>query len=203
MLLTFETKYFAGYCCWRVSLCFFRVPLGYIMFGHIEVPAEIVQERVLRCMAPQHGDGKVKLCVTSGNRESCREVREFEFRAKPTTSSFIGTSPKTDLASDPEELLVLVRLVRTLLNSSESLSTSKKGIGTGSTLIDEGHWLRISEMLLPGSQVPSGMLDWIMQELLMGKLQQWLSAKEDKDSLPSKHEQGIIHMVSGLGHDGP
>lgn len=171
-----------------------------IMFGDIQVPAEVVQEGVLRCMAPQHGDGKVTLCVTSGNRESCSEVREFEFCAKPTTSSCMDTQPKADAMRNPEELLLLVRFVHMLLCGSDFLATSNGGMGTENALKTETRWSMFTEALLAGSEVPSETVGWMMQELLKDKLQQWLSSKMGKECLLSKQEQGIIHMISGLGY---
>ncbi|KAJ6810870.1 calmodulin-binding transcription activator 4-like isoform X2 [Iris pallida] len=179
-----------------------------VMFGSIEVPAEVVQEGVLRCHTPQHDAGKVPICLTSGNRESCSEVREFEFCAKPTTSNFAGTS-KANVTNSDEEQSLLVRLVHILLYGSDALSTLEGSIETESghsrTSKIEDRWSEITEALRVGSEFPSGTLDWIIRELLKDKLQQRLSSKyqgsEGTGGLPSKQEQGIIHMISGLGYD--
>ena len=47
------------------------------MFGDVEVPVKIIQDGVICCEAPSHLPGKITLCITSGNRESCSEVREL------------------------------------------------------------------------------------------------------------------------------
>ncbi|TQE05403.1 hypothetical protein C1H46_008993 [Malus baccata] len=61
------------------------------MFGDVEVPAQIIQEGVIRCEAPPHLPRKVTVCITAGNRVSCSEVREFEYRRLPFTVGFLGT----------------------------------------------------------------------------------------------------------------
>ncbi|KAJ6853140.1 calmodulin-binding transcription activator 4-like isoform X2 [Iris pallida] len=180
-----------------------------VMFGDTEVPAEIVQQGVFRCHAPLHDAGNVQICITSGNRESCSEVREFEFVSKPTSSGFAGTLPKTNTVSCVEEQLLLVRLVHMLLYGSDGLPTikgsNKTESGQSGTSKTGDRWSEITEALLVYSEVPSGTIDWIMHELLKDKLQQSLSSRyqgsEERVCLPSKQEQGIIHMISGLGYD--
>ena len=68
------------------------------MFGDVEVPVEIIQDGVISCEAPSHLPGKVTLCITSGNRESCSEVREFEYRDK-TNSCTQCTQSETEAKS--------------------------------------------------------------------------------------------------------
>jgi calmodulin-binding transcription activator len=48
-----------------------------VMFGDSEVPAEMVQPGVLRCYTPLCGSRNLTLCITSGNREVCSEVKDF------------------------------------------------------------------------------------------------------------------------------
>ncbi|CAL9136774.1 unnamed protein product [Musa textilis] len=180
-----------------------------VMFGDIEVPSEIVQAGVLRCQTPQHSSGKVTLCVTSGNRESCSEVREFEFRTKPTTSSSGGICT-TDAAKNSEELLLLARLVQMLLCGYDGSTIAKGAIDTqleNSRKVNttDDHWQQIIEALQMGCDISLDTTEWIMQELLKDKLQNWLSLRcqsnEQTGCLMSKQEQGIIHLISGLGYE--
>ncbi|CAL9165164.1 unnamed protein product [Musa hybrid cultivar] len=180
-----------------------------VMFGDIEVPSEIVQEGVLRCQTPQHSSGKVTLCVTSGNRESCSEVREFEFRTKPTTSSS-GDICTTDAAKNSEELLLLARLVQMMLCGYDGSTIAKGAIETqleNSRKVNttDDCWQQIIEALQMGCDISLDTIDWIMQELLKDKLQNWLSLRrqsnEQTGCLLSKQEQGIIHLISGLGYE--
>ncbi|KAM3753783.1 hypothetical protein ACB098_03G118500 [Castanea mollissima] len=177
------------------------------MFGDLEAPIQIIQEGVICCEAPPHLPGKVTLCITSGNRESCSEVREFEYIK--TSACAHCNSPTTEAAKRPEELLLLVRFVQMLL--SESLMQKGDTVESEIQLLrrskaDDDSWGHVIEALLVGSGTSSSMIDWILQELLKDKLCQWLSSisQEGPDQTGcslSKKEQGIIHMVAGLGFE--
>lgn len=89
------------------------------MFGDIEVPAAVIQAGVLRCQAPQHEAGKVTFCITSGNKEPCSEVREFEYRMKLKSSTLDDGSPEKDAYKCTEELLLLAKFAKKLLVRTE------------------------------------------------------------------------------------
>ncbi|CAJ1938826.1 unnamed protein product [Sphenostylis stenocarpa] len=176
------------------------------MLGDVEVPVEIIQDGVICCEAPPHLPGKVTLCITSGNRESCSEVREYEYRDK-TYSCTRCTQLETESTRSPEELLLLVRLGQMLLSAS---TINNDNIESGIPLIkqkaDDDSWSHIIEALLVGSGTSTGTIDWLLEELLKDKLQQWLSCRcqerdEETGCSLSKKEQGIIHMVAGLGFE--
>ncbi|KAJ4835921.1 hypothetical protein Tsubulata_026522 [Turnera subulata] len=178
------------------------------MFGDIEVPLQIIQNGVIRCEAPPHLPGKVTLCITSGNRESCSQIREFEYRAKDSSCARCNSSRK-EANMGLDELLLLVRFVQMLL--SDSCLQKSDSLETGIHLLrrlkaDDDSWGHIIEALLVGSGTSSGTVDWLLQELLKDKLQRWFSSKsreknEQPDQQLSKKEQGIIHMVAGLGFE--
>ncbi|RWR74498.1 calmodulin-binding transcription activator 4-like protein [Cinnamomum micranthum f. kanehirae] len=180
------------------------------MVGDIEVPIEVIQAGVILCQAPQHTPGKVTLCITSGNRESCSEVREFEYRIKPTSSALDNNLPEKD-ANKSTELLLLARFAQTLLLGHDSSSVQiESNVEWESNALrkpkmDDDTWGQIMEALLVGSESLSNIMDCILQELLKDKLQQWLSSKcregEVTASSLSKEEQGIIHMIAGLGYE--
>ncbi|XVF02782.1 hypothetical protein REPUB_Repub04eG0203800 [Reevesia pubescens] len=177
------------------------------MFGETEVPFEIIQEGVICCKAPPHLPGKVTLCITSGNRESCSEIREFEYRVNTSSCAQCNLS-HTEAPKSPEELLLLVRFVQMLLSDS---SLQKDSIESGIHLprkfkTDDGSWSHVIEALLIGSGTSSATVDWLLQDLLKDKFWQWLSSrsKETGDQSGckmSKKEQGIIHMAAGLGFE--
>ncbi|XP_042020057.1 calmodulin-binding transcription activator 4-like isoform X1 [Salvia splendens] len=165
------------------------------MIGDTEVPVQIIQEGVLCCYAPAHLPGEVSICITSGNREACSEVREFEYRAKsdvPAPSNLTGT----EAYKNPDELVSLVRFIQMLLSDAQQASESRN---------DEDSWSQVIDALLVGASTSSSTLDWLLQELLKEKLQLWLSSKlqnnEEKGCSLSKKEQGIIHMVAILGFE--
>ncbi|GFP88393.1 calmodulin-binding transcription activator 4 [Phtheirospermum japonicum] len=160
------------------------------MIGDTEVPVQIIQEGVLRCQAPPHLHGKVNICVTAGNRESCSEVREFEYRAKLNVCS--GQPEPEAYNKSPEELVSLVRFVQMLLSHDDTHVSDS--------------WSHIIDALAFGDSTSSATLDWILQQLLKDKLEVWISSKlqasdNQKGCSLSKKEQGIIHLVAGLGFE--
>ncbi|GKE22186.1 ankyrin repeat-containing protein, partial [Tanacetum coccineum] len=153
------------------------------MFGDTEVPVEIIQEGVISCHAPPHTLGKVTICITSGNREACSEVREFEYHDKPHMHMH-NTSTENEISRSSEELRLLVRFVQTLLSDK----IGQKG--------SEDSWTQIIEALTDDSPASSRTTDWLLEELLKDKLETWLSSKlQDNNTLLvlSKGEQGIIY----------
>ncbi|KAE9454771.1 hypothetical protein C3L33_13343, partial [Rhododendron williamsianum] len=178
------------------------------MFGDIEVPVHMIQQGVISCLAPPHLPGKVTLCVTSGNRESCSEVREFEYRDQPSSCALCDSSQK-ETTKSPEELLLLVRFVQMLLSdtSMQKGDDTESGIDPwGKLRAGEDSWGYVIEALLLGSWTTSSTTDWLMQELLKDKLQQWLSSRlqgecDESGCSLSKKEQGVVHMIAGLGFE--
>ena len=175
------------------------------MLGDVEVPVEIIQDGVLCCEVPSHIPGKVTLCITSGNRESCSEVREFEYRDK--TKNFADPAPlERETTRTPDELLLLVRFGQMLLSeSSVSNDNNESGIFIKQKA-DDDSWSHIIEALLFGGENSSGTINWLLEELLKDKLQVWLTSRsrevdEETGCSLSKKEQGIIHMVAGLGFE--
>ncbi|XVE92102.1 hypothetical protein REPUB_Repub01dG0068300 [Reevesia pubescens] len=177
------------------------------MFGETEVPLEIIQEGVICCKAPPHLPGKATLCITSGNRESCSEIREFEYRVNTSSSAPCNLS-HTEAPKSPEELLLLVRFVQMLLSDS---SLQKDSIESGIDVrrkfkADDDSWSHVIDALLIGSGTSSDTVDWLLQELLKDQLQQWLCSRSKEAGYQSsctmsKKEQGIIHMAAGLGFE--
>ncbi|KAH0991941.1 hypothetical protein GBA52_003424 [Prunus armeniaca] len=174
------------------------------MFGDIEVPAQIIQDGVLHCEAPPHLFGKVTICITSSNRVSCSEVREFEYRVK--SSSGTNNSPPTETTKSAEELLLLVRFVQMLMSDSSMQNRDSVEPETLRRLkADDDSWDGIIEALLLGNGSASSNIYWLLEELLKDKLQHWLSSRshglDQTGCSLSKKEQGIIHMVAGLGFE--
>lgn len=176
-----------------------------VMFGDTEVPVEIVQPGVLRCHTPLHSAGKLTLCITTGNRKVCSEIKDFEFRAKSTASSFTDFAPSS--MKSTEELSLLAKFARILLcdNGSSAASGDDPQPGQSPKLkMNEENWQRLINELDVGCENPLSRVDWIMEELLKSKLQQWLSLRlqaDDGTCSLSKNEQGIIHLISALGYD--
>ncbi|KAL6188235.1 hypothetical protein ACLB2K_039628 [Fragaria x ananassa] len=175
------------------------------MFGNVEVPAQIIQEGVIRCVAPPHLPGKVTICITSGNRESCSEVREFEYRIK-SSSSTSNNSPPKESGRSAEELLLLVRFAQILLSdSSVQNRDTVDSEFVRKSKADDDTWGSVIEALLVGSGSSSSTIYWLLEEFLKDKLQQWFSSRslglDLTDCSLSRKEQGMIHMIAGLGFE--
>jgi len=178
-----------------------------VMFGDNEVPVEIVQPGVLRCHTPLHSNGNLRICITSGNREVCSEFKDFEFRSKPTSSSFTDIAPSSRHLKSSEELLLLAKFARMLLsgNGNREVPDGDPQSGQCPKLkTNEELWDRLINELKVGCENPLSSVDWIVEQLLKSNLQQWLSVKlrgfNGTDFL-SKQEQGIIHLISALGYE--
>jgi hypothetical protein len=178
------------------------------MFGDSEVPVEIVQPGVLRCHTPLHSNGNFRVCITSGNREVCSDFKEFEFRSKHTSSTFSDLAPSSRPLKSSEELLFLAKFSRMLLSengSSEVPNGDPQPAQFPRLRMNEELWDRLINELKLGCENPLSMVDQIMEELLKSRLQQWLSVKLEgfngTASCLSKHEQGIIHLISALGYE--
>ncbi|KAF8018410.1 hypothetical protein BT93_H3332 [Corymbia citriodora subsp. variegata] len=178
------------------------------MFGDTEVPVTIIQPGVIRCEAPPHSSGKVTLCITSSNRQSCSEVREFEYRVKSYFCAHCNLE-QTEAARHTEEPLLLVRFVQMLL--CDSAMQKEDGITSGINVpgnlkAEDDSWSHIIEGLLVGHENSSETTNWLLQELLKDKLEQWIALRSRQEhdqggcSL-SKKEQGVIHMIAGLGFE--
>ncbi|KNA07050.1 hypothetical protein SOVF_175580 isoform A [Spinacia oleracea] len=175
------------------------------MFDDVEVPLQVVQNGVLCCQAPPHSSGKVTLCITSGNRESCSEIREFEYRDKHNTCVNCDKH-EGEVTRSTDEMLLLVRLVQLLFSNSHLQQGENNELGVDKQKTDGDMWDQVIEGLLVGGATSSDTLDWLLQQLLKDKLQQWLSSKSVEgeacgDCFLSRKEQGIIHMIAGLGYE--
>ncbi|XP_047159406.1 calmodulin-binding transcription activator 4-like isoform X1 [Vigna umbellata] len=176
------------------------------MFGDVEVPAKIIQDGVISCETPSNLRGKVKLCITSGNRVPCSEVIEFEFRNKATSCTRCN-SLETEDGRSPEDLLLLVRFAEMLHSSTKKDDSTESGSHLSTEQKDgDDSWSHMIDTLLVGSGKSSDTVNWLLEELLKDKLQLWLSNRcyerdEGTDCSLSKKEQGIIHMISGLGFE--
>lgn len=174
------------------------------MFGDIEVPVQIIGDSVICCHAPYKLQaGKVSICITSANRESCSEVREFVYREKPIVCKHCN-SPETEDGKSSEELLLIARFVQMLLDRSPKGDVTETDVHLlAKYKTSEGMWNQVINALSVGT-TSSSALNWLLEELLKDKLGLWLSSRSLKGNQKacslSKKEQGIIHMAAGLGY---
>jgi len=185
------------------------------MFGHIEVPAEIIREGVLSCKAPPHAPGKLSFCVTCGNREACSEIREFEYRVKPHSYGSENVPASIDANQGHEELILQVRFARMLLSERKPTSsfdiTMKEGVAEFKDAIlwleavSDDQWEQIECAVGGGGEPLAYTKEWLLQTFLKEKLCQWLWYKisdgEKGASVLNKHGQGVLHIASALGYE--
>jgi len=104
----------------------FHSGLNYhVMFDQVEVPAELVQDGVLRCRTPPHfKPGFVSICVTRGNFVLFSEVCHFEYRSRETASDSMNMNERNFKLRIIEQLERLEREVNSR-NSVDSLTLSE------------------------------------------------------------------------------
>jgi len=106
----------------------------FCMFDQVEVPAELVQDGVIRCRTPSHyKPGYVSFCVTRGNFVLFSEVYNFEFRVRDAPSDLLSMNERSFKLRIIERLERLEREVNSASaiesvslpeNIMESLTTS-------------------------------------------------------------------------------
>jgi len=97
----------------------------HVMFDQVEVPAEIVQDGVLRCRIPPHfKPGYVSFCVTRGNFIIFSEVCHFEYRVRQTATDSMNMNERNFKLRIIEQLERLEREVNSS-NSMDSITISE------------------------------------------------------------------------------
>lgn len=181
-----------------------------IMFGEVEVPAEVIAEGVLRCHAPSHKVGRVPFYVTCSNRLACSEVREFEYRQnevqdvdtkysqsgytneilKLRFGNLLSLSSSTSPNSDP------VSLAEVSLLSSKISSLLKE---------DQDEWDQMLKLTSEGDFSVERVQEQLHQKLLKEKLREWLLQKVAEGgkgpSVLDEGGQGVLHFAAALGYD--
>ncbi|KAL3812227.1 hypothetical protein ACJIZ3_013495 [Penstemon smallii] len=176
------------------------------MFGEIEVSCEVVSDYMIRCQVPCHAPGRVPFYVTCGNRLSCSEMFEFEYR-----KNLLKMAPLA-IDSDPEELSVQIRLAKMLCLGLDrkwlycsavecEKCNLKRTVGTLLGGVGEG-WAELEDVLIEVNS--SNFKDTVIQNLLKDKLYEWLVCKaHDGNKGPHVLDddgQGIIHLAASLGY---
>jgi len=96
----------------------------FCMFDQVEVPAELVQDGVIRCRTPPHyKPGFVSFCVTRGNFMLFSEVYNFEFKVRDAPSDLLTMNERSFKLRIIEKLERLEREVNSA-SAMESISLS-------------------------------------------------------------------------------
>ncbi|XP_035539286.1 calmodulin-binding transcription activator 3-like isoform X2 [Juglans regia] len=181
------------------------------MFGEIEVSAEVLTDTVIRCHTPQHAPGRVPFYITRSDRLACSEVREFEYREKP---SGIGFHMAVKSASE-DEVRFQMRLVK-LLNlgrvrnrfncSNQDCDKCKLKSTIYSMKSESGNDLgRVEETSMTFNSNHMIPRDRLIQCLLKDSLSEWLILKVHEGGkgphVLDYEGQGVIHLAAALGYE--
>uniref|UniRef100_A0A0D9V9P4 CG-1 domain-containing protein n=1 Tax=Leersia perrieri TaxID=77586 RepID=A0A0D9V9P4_9ORYZ len=186
-----------------------------ILFGDVKVPAEIVQQGVIRCHTPCLDAGKVTMHLIDGNEKVCSEAREFEFHNKPTKSVVCESRKPCNEAQEFEfhqepiesnnELSLLVNYVQLLFDGHISEQFLKFGLPL--TNLECRLQVSPSEIVKGTSEQLNRdtTINCLMEVLLNNKFEEWLSSKYKQNSegvhfLPRQYH-GVIHTIAALGYN--
>ncbi|KAL1557831.1 calmodulin-binding transcription activator 2-like isoform X1 [Salvia divinorum] len=178
-----------------------------IMFGEMEVQAEVLADGILCCCAPLQNPGLVPFYVTCSNRLACSELREFEYRSEP--DQIIGS---INVNGDNAIMMHLYQRFEMILhrepvgspihsggNEFERLSVTNKIISmmeendqeTELSENDGSHLKVIGEILL--------------KKHLKEKFYSWLLSRAADDgkglTMIDERGQNVLHLAAALGFD--
>ncbi|XP_016574931.1 calmodulin-binding transcription activator 3 isoform X2 [Capsicum annuum] len=177
------------------------------MFGEVEVPAEVLNEGVIRCQVPSHAPGLVPFYLTCSNRVACSEVREFEYRENPSELALAHRPSDEECVEVQLAKLLYSGLNKKLLDCSSGecekcklktlLCSLKFTAGNASERLED--LLSIIE----GNHIIFG--DVLNQSIMKDKLYEWLvSRAHEEDKGPNILDdggRGVIHLVASLGYE--
>ncbi|KAH0865850.1 hypothetical protein HID58_083061 [Brassica napus] len=167
------------------------------MFGQTEVPADVIADGILQCVAPMSEAGRVPFYVTCSNRLACSEVREFEY--KVLESQAFGR--ETDESTESLE----ARFVKLLCSKSDSPSSSASSdlsqVSEKISLLLFENDDQLDQMLMNEISQES-MKEKLLQEALKERLHSWLLQKIAEGGRgPNVLDEGILHFAAALGYN--
>jgi hypothetical protein len=181
------------------------------MFGEIEVSAEVLNDTVIRCQTPPHAPGRVPFYVTCSNRLACSEVREFEYREKPSGVVFamaVRSAPADEVHFQMRlvKLLYLGRVRKRFDCSVEDCDKCKLKSIISSIRSESGNdWGRVEETSMAINSNHMNPRDGLIQILLKDILCEWLICNIHEDGkgphVLDDKGQGIIHLAAALGYE--
>ncbi|XP_028780627.1 calmodulin-binding transcription activator 2-like [Neltuma alba] len=179
------------------------------MFGEVEVPAEILANGILCCLAPGHKAGRFPFYVTCSNRLACSEVREFDYR-----EGFAKDVEVEDVYSSSWEMLFYLRLEALLALKSVHPSNDKSFDSDAEkrnliyklvSLKEEEAYLNKEETTLDMDMSQQKVKEQQFQRQVKEKLYSWLLHKVAEDgkgpNVLDEEGQGVLHLTAALGYD--
>ncbi|RID48044.1 hypothetical protein BRARA_I04591 [Brassica rapa] len=170
------------------------------MFGQTEVPADVIADGILQCVAPMREAGRVPFYITCSNRLACSEVREFEY--KVLESQAFGR--ETDESTESLE----ARFVKLLCSKSDSPSSSASSdmsqVSEKISLLLFENDDQLDQMLMNEISQESKK-EKLLQEALKESLHSWLLQKIAEGgkgpNVLDEGGQGILHFAAALGYN--
>ncbi|KAL0653567.1 hypothetical protein Bca4012_096258 [Brassica carinata] len=167
---------------------------------YVEVPADVIADGILQCVAPMSEAGRVPFYVTCSNRLACSEVREFEY--KVLESQAFGR--ETDESTESLE----ARFVKLLCSKSDSPSSSASSdlsqVSEKISLLLFENDDQLDQMLMNEISQES-MKEKLLQEALKESLHSWLLQKIAEGgrgpNVLDEGGQGILHFAAALGYN--
>ncbi|XP_073274171.1 calmodulin-binding transcription activator 2 isoform X2 [Primulina huaijiensis] len=174
-----------------------------IMFGEVEVPAVVLVDGFLSCYTPPHNPGLVPFYITSSNRLSCSEIREFEFRVGSDQNSDVNEHDATIMHLQQRfEKLVCMGPVESQVNSVEdvfekqivvkavisSIENEKRMDAKLESINGKSQLKMIGKQLLEKS-LKEKFYDWLLQQVMEGR---GLAFVDEMG-------QGVLHLAAALG----
>ncbi|XP_022857404.1 calmodulin-binding transcription activator 2-like isoform X2 [Olea europaea var. sylvestris] len=178
-----------------------------IMFGELEVPAEVLPDGLLCCHAPRHKPGPVPFYITCSNRLACSEVREFEYRFGPNQK--IDAEDESEGTSEIqfrqrfEKLMSLNLVCNTHILEND---TGKQNLVNRifSLMERENHQEAkvTSENYISQPKVAG---ELFLEKQLKEKFYSWLLHKVTEDgkgpNVFDEGGQGALHLAAALGYN--
>ncbi|KAJ8573979.1 hypothetical protein K7X08_010490 [Anisodus acutangulus] len=177
------------------------------MFGEVEVSAEVLTQSILRCQVPSHAPGCVPFYITCSNRFACSEVREFEYRERPSELALaLRPSDEVHLQARLAKLLYSGLNLKFLDCSRRECEKCKLKTLLCSLKCKTGNASeRLEDLLaiIEGNHI--NFRDMLIQNFMKDKLYEWLVSRvheEDKGpNILDDKGQGVIHLVAALGYE--
>jgi len=158
----------------------------YVMFDQVEVPAELVQDGVLRCRTPSHfKPGFVSFCVTRGNMVLFSEVCHFEYRSRESTSDLMNMNERSFKLRIIERLERLEREVNS--GNLDSITLSEGIIDSLSQTLEDKY-----------------LTEEQLEEVFIKIFINLMEGIENKDTLNAQDRDGftLLHYACALRYHG-
>ncbi|DBA68383.1 TPA: hypothetical protein ACH3X2_013687 [Trebouxia sp. C0005] len=94
----------------------------HVMFDKTEVAATMLWPGVVRCAAPPHAPGSVRLCLTLGDGRACSKAVSFDYKDALHAGPPASQRPSADLTDGDLQLQLLQALLQGQPSPSSSLS---------------------------------------------------------------------------------